>query len=127
MIALSAGTVHNYDYSSANDGSTAINSYFTTPDITVDKEEYKIKRKDYRNVYVDAKGNNLSMYYSINEGSTWSDVDTDALDSTTVYNLHDFNFATAARNIRFKFANSASDESYAVRFVGIEHKDVGRK
>ncbi len=127
MIALSAGTVHNYDYSSENDGSTAINSYFTTPDITIDKEEYKIKRKDYRNVYVDAKGNDLSMYYSTDEGSTWSDADTDALDSTTIYNLHDFNFAEAARNIRFKFANSASNESYAVRFVGIEHKDVGRK
>ena len=127
MIALSAGTVHNYDYSSANDGSTAINSYFTTPDVTIDKEEYKIKRKDYRNVYVDAKGNDLSMYYSVNEGSTWSTVDTDTLDSTTIYNLHDFNFATAARNIRFKFANSASDESYSVRFVGIEYKDRGRK
>jgi len=127
MIALSAGTVHNYDYSSLNDGSTAINSYFTTPDITIDKEEYKIKRKDFRNVYVDAKGNNLSMYYSTNEGSTYSTVDTDALDSTTIYNLHDFNFANAARNIRFKFANAASSESYSVRFVGIEHKDVGRK
>lgn len=127
MIALSAGTVHNYDYSSANDGSTAINSYFTTPDITIDKEEYKIKRKDYRNVYVDAKGDDLSMYYSLNEGSTWSTVDTDTLDSTTVYNLHDFNFATAARNIRFKFANATSSESYSVRFVGIEHKDAGRK
>ena len=127
IMGLSAGTVHNYDYSSTNDGSSAINSYFTTPDVTVDKEEYKIKRKDYRNVYVDAKGNNLSMYYSVNEGSTWSTVDTDALDSTSIYNLHDFNFATAARNIRFKFANIASSESYSVRFVGIEHKDVGRK
>ncbi len=127
MIALSAGTVHNYDYSSTNDGSTAINSYFTTPDITIDKEEYKIKRKDFKNVYVDAKGNNLSMYYSVNEGSTYSDVDTDALDSTSIYNLHPFNYATAARNIRFKFANVASSESYSVRFVGVEHKDVGRK
>lgn len=124
------GTVHNYDYSSLNDGSTAINSYFTTPDITVDKEEYKIKRKDYRNVYVDAKGDDLSMSYSTNEGSTYPTTvtisSTPAL-STTIYNLHDFNFTEAARNIRFKFANSASNESYSVRFVGIEHKDVGRK
>jgi len=127
ILALSAGTVHNYDYSSTNDGSSAINSYFTTPDITIDKNEYKIKRKDYRNVYVDAKGNNLSMYYSTDEGDSYSDVDTDALDSTSVYNLHAFNYAKAARNIRFKFANSASSERYAVRFVGIEHKDVGRK
>jgi len=130
ILALSAGTVHNYDYSSKNDGSTAIDSYFTTPDITIDKEEYKIKQKDYKNVYVDAKGNSLSMYYSTDEGDSYSDVDTDALDSTSVYNLHAFNYAKAARNIRFKFTNAAASESYAVRFVGIEHKDIkhsGRK
>ncbi|MDD2777504.1 MAG: hypothetical protein PHI16_01230, partial [Methanocellales archaeon] len=130
IIGLSAGTVHNYDYSSTNDGSTAINSYFTTPDVTIDKEEYKIKMKDFRNVYVDAKGNNLGMYYSVNEGSTWSTVDTDALESTSIYNLHAFNFADSGRNIRFKFANSTASQSYAVRFVGIEHKDIkqsGRK
>ena len=130
MIALSAGTMHNYDYSSANDGATAIDSYFTTSDVTVSKEEYKIMMKDYRNVYVDAKGDNLSMYYSVDEGSTWSTVDTDALDSTSIYNLHAFNFAKADRNIRFKFANATADESYAVRFVGVEHKDIkhsGRK
>ena len=111
-------------------GSPAIDSYFTTSDVTIDKEEYKIKMKDFRNVYVDAKGNNLSMYYSTNEGSTWSTVDTDALDSTTIYNLHAFNYAKAARNIRFKFANATASQSYAVRFVGIEHKDIkqsGRK
>ena len=62
-MGLSAGTVHNYDYSSTNDGSTAIDSYFTTPDVTIDKAEYKIKMKDFKNVYVDAKGNNLGMYY----------------------------------------------------------------
>jgi len=131
MIALSAeGTVHNYDYSSLNDGSTAINSWFTTPDITIDKEEYKIKRKDYRNIYVDAKGDDLDMSYSTDEGATYPTTvtisPTPAL-STTIYNLHAFNYAEAARNIRFKFANSASDETYAVRFVGVEHKDVGRK
>ncbi|GAG98108.1 unnamed protein product, partial [marine sediment metagenome] len=74
MLALEAGTVHNYDYSkvnSLNDGSTAINSYFTTPDVTIDKEEYKIKRKDYKNIYVDAKGDDLDMSYSTNEGSTY--------------------------------------------------------
>ena len=136
IIALSIGTVHNYDYSSENDGAAAIDSYFTTPDVTVDKEEYKIKRKDFKNVYVDAKGDDLSMYYSINEGSTWSDVDTDALKivdeegNASDYNLNSFNYAKAARNIRFKFANANTDESYAVRFVGIEHKDIrqsGRK
>ena len=127
IIGLSAGTVHNYDYSSTNDGSTAIDSYFTTPDITIDKEQYKIARKDYRNVYIDVKGNTLSMYYSTDEGATWSTVDTDLLYSASIYNLHAFNLATAARNIRFKFRNAVSSESYSVRFVGIEHKDVGRK
>ena len=122
--------MHNYDYSSLNDGAAAIDSYFTTPDVTIDKEEYKIKMKDFKNIYVDAKGNNLGMYYSTNEGSTWSTVDTDALESTSIYNLHAFNYAAAARNIRFKFANATASESYSVRFVGIEHKDIkqsGRK
>ena len=127
IIGLSAGTVHNYDYSSTNDGSTAIDSYFTTPDTVVDKEEYKIKRKDFTNVYIDAKGNTLGMYYSLNEGSTWSIVDTDTLDSTSIYNLHMYSFTEAARNIRFKFANSTASESYSVRFVGIENKDRERK
>jgi hypothetical protein len=125
-----AGAVEHYDYNSLNDDGVAINSYFTTPDVTIDKEEYKIKMKDFRNVYVDAKGNNLGMYYSTNEGSTWSTVDTDALESTSIYNLHAFNYAAAARNIRFKFANSTASQSYSVRFVGIEHKDIkqsGRK
>ena len=132
ILGLSAGTVHNYDYSSLNDGDTAIDSYFTTPDVTIDKEEYKIKMKDFKNVYVDAKGNDLGMQYSTSEGSTgsWSIVDTDALESTSIYNLHAFNYAQAARNIRFKFANATASQSYAVRFVGIEHKDIkqsGRK
>ena len=127
MIGLSAGTVHNYDYSSLNDGSTAINSYFTTPDITIDKEEYKIKRKDFTNLYIDAKGDTLGMQYSTDEGDSYSTVDTDTLDSSTIYNLHQYPFTIAARNIRFKFANSTKDESYSVRFVGIENKDRERK
>jgi len=127
MIGLSAGTVHNYDYSSLNDGSTAINSYFTTPDITIDKEEYKIKRKDFTNLYVDAKGNDLGMQYSTDEGDSYSTVDTDTLESTSIYNLHQYAFTKAERNIRFKFANSTKDESYSCRFVGIEHKDMERK
>ncbi len=127
MIGLSAGTVHNYDYSSLNDGSTAINSYFTTPDITIDKEEYKIKRKDFTNVYIDAKGDNLSMYYSVDESENWTDADTISLEEPSVYQLHQYPFTIAARNIRFKFANSTKDESYSVRFVGIENKDRERK
>lgn len=130
MLALEAGTVHNYDYSkinSLNDGDDAIDSWFTTPDVTIDKQEYKIKRKDYKNVYVDAKGNDLSMRYSTDEGNEYTDADTDELEDEDVYNLHAFNFATAARNIRFKFANAAESETYAVKFVGVEHKDVGRK
>jgi len=119
--------VHNYDYSSLNDGSTAIDSYFSTPDITIDKEEYKIKRKDFRNVYVDAKGDNLSMYYSVDESENWTDANTISLEEPSVYQLHAFNFAKADRNIRFKFANSTKDESYSCRFVGIEHKDRERK
>ena len=70
------------------------------------------------------------MYYSVNEGSTWTTVDTDTLDSTSVYSLHPFNFAQTGRNIRFKFANATASESYSVRFVGIEHKAIkqsGRK
>ncbi len=126
IVALSAGTVHNYDYLSKDDGDDVIDSYFTTPDVTISKEEYKIKRKDFRNVYVDAKGD-LSMQYSVNEGSTYPiAADTATLDSS-IYDLHAFNFATAARNIRFKFANANAGETYAVRFVGIEHKDAGRK
>lgn len=122
-----AGAVEHYDYSTINDDGVAIDSYFTTPDVTVSKEEYKILMKDYKNVYVDAKGNNLSMYYSTDEGDNYSTVDTDALESTSVYNLHPFNFTTTGRSIRFKFANNALSETYAVRFVGVEHKDVGRK
>jgi len=127
IFGLSAGTVHNYDYSSLNDGSTAINSYFTTPDITIDKEEYKIKRKDFTNVYIDAKGNTLGMQYSSDEGDSYSTVDTDTLDSSTIYNLHQYPFTKAERNIRFKFRNNEGSESYSVRFVGIEHKDRERK
>jgi len=127
IFGLSAGTVHNYDYSSLNDGSTAINSYFTTPDITIDKEEYKIKRKDFTNVYIDAKGDNLSMYYSVDESENWTDANTISLEEPSVYQLHQYPFTIAARNIRFKFANSTKDESYSVRFVGIENKDRERK
>ena len=129
-----AVAVEHYNYATLNDDGVAIDSYFTTPDVTVSKEEYKIMRKDFRNVYVDAKGDDLSMYYSTSEGSTGSWVETTISStpalSTTIYNLHAFNFAKAERNIRFKFANSTASESYAVRFVGIEHKDIkqsGRK
>ena len=122
-----SGAVEHYDYSSTNDDGVAIDSYFTTPDVTIDKNEYKIKNKDFSNVYVDAKGNDLSMQYSTNEGSTYTDADTDTLDSTSIYNLHPYNFTKTARNIRFKFSNSTVDESYSCRFVGIEHKDRERK
>lgn len=127
LLGLSGGGIENYNYSATNDDGVAIDSYFTTPDITIDKKEYKIKRKNFNNVYVDAKGNNLSMYYSINEGSTWSTEDADALDSTSIYNLHAFNFTGAERNIRFKFANSTLNEKYSVRFVGVEYKERERK
>ena len=127
LLGLSGGGIENYDYSATNDDGSAIDAYFTTPDITINKEEYKVKRKNFNNVYVDAKGNHLSEYHSFDEGSTWSDVDTDALDSTSIYNLHAFNFTGAERNIRFKFRNATLDEKFSVRFVGVEYKERERK
>ncbi len=107
--------------SSPNDIGAAIDSIWDTKDFTImDLEENgdsfgQMVRWDELEIW--AKGSGLSLWYSIDSGTSWTLVGTKTLDSG--YPTDDapdiFYFDVVSSKIRFRFRNSNVDESWTMK------------
>jgi len=82
-------------------------------DFTADKFEYY---KRWLQLDFEAKGNSIDIEYSIDYGSTWSSIKTNyALSPDWSNKMYRVYFDVVARNIRFRFRNNRSGETFSLR------------
>ncbi len=106
---------------SLNDISTAIDQDFVTKDFHFNQLE---NYKRWTQIEFLASGNNLDLFYSIDFGLTWIQINKNA--STTTFALtstltrFDGYFDVKSDYIRFRFRNNTAGESYRLRQFTIE-------
>lgn len=129
LLALAAGTVHQYDYSTLTDNSAAITSSFETPDFVLDKEEHIARHRRYYGVVFDIKGSSTSakvtLNYSNDEGSSW-DSDDEELTLTAAYVHTVWDFMQTQRKLRLKFSDATSGQTFYIKFYGLMQKEGER-
>lgn len=106
--------------SSANDSSVAIDSLWDTKDFTIaDLDESRDIGNFVRWKGLDiwAKGSAVTVYYSVDSGSTWNTIGTATLDSD--YPEDDepdiLYFDVMSSKIRFRYRNNSIDQSWALK------------
>jgi len=113
LLGDSVGNSYKYDQLVSNDNGTAIDGKWESMDFAADKfEDYK----RWLQLDFEAKGNSIDVDYSTDYGSTWKVIKSNYTLSddwpTTPYRIY---LDVVARNIRFRFRNARSGETFSLR------------
>lgn len=119
LLGTSTGSATvQYNYSSTNDGSTAINAYWDTPDIVPDQEEYLNEYTRWGGAKADCCGNKIWLSYSTDGGATYTAMTAESLTSTTAYDYETWYFTKVGTRLRLRFANASASSTFKIRFLG---------
>lgn len=131
LFADSDGYVYKMTRNSYNVNGAAQTSYFDTIDITLknQKDEDGQKIVDYRHTLkritaaiVEAYGNSITIYYSIDGGRNYvlaPDTPTHALNPSE-WLLYQSDFDMAVEMIRLRFYNNTINSNFKLRWIGLE-------
>lgn len=112
MITLnSGGYVFQHDEASGKDDDTDIECEYQTQDVTVDKEEH-FGRWEWFTFPAKSilAGGAVSVYYSEDEGVTWTEFDDSPVTLTSAWAVYRLPLDHVSRKIRYRFhQNSAAD------------------
>lgn len=110
--------INNFDYSSANDDTSAIDGWYETIDFTnVEDPSEKIRHEGIR---LEAKGNEddtLTVEYSTTEGTASSWISVGSVTLTAAWGFHYLPFDSGyERKIRYRFRNASADETFELKW-----------
>lgn len=105
---------------SVNDSGEAIDSIWDTKDFTIADIDESLDIGNmirWKGMQVWAKGNSVTVYYSIDSGSTWNTAATVPLNSDypTDDNTTPVYFDVLSSKMRFRFRNNSLDESWTLK------------
>jgi len=111
LFGDSGGYIYENDYSLNNRNGVAIDAYFDSKDWILDNWDIQ---KYFCRLDLFARGDSVSVYYSLDEGRTWILLETKTLD-TNNFLQYKFDFRISADKIRFRFRNPNLNESLYIR------------
>ncbi len=113
LLGDSSGNILKYDSLVNNDNGVAIDGQWQSMDFAADKFE---NYKRWLQLDFEAKGNSIDISYSTDYGSTWKVIKANYTISdswpTVPYRVY---FDVVARNIRFRFRNNRTGETFFLR------------
>lgn len=114
FYVLGGGTskINDYDQSATDDGSTAIDAYWDSKDFTVKSPK---ERARHSGIAFEAKGNTVSVYYSTDEGTSWTLIGAQTLTASWTYYFLPFT-SDYERKIRYRFRNNTSASTFELRW-----------
>lgn len=141
LVGDSNGQVFKLDKTTLNNNGSAITNEFQTPDflypstdVSKDKQGDILEvlasasQKDgqfrffrAKQVYLEAKGQSVTVEYSIDGGATWAPCQGDSSNTLTLtssYIIYQLDFDVVCRKIRFRFRNTTASSGYAIRHFG---------
>ena len=124
ILGVSSGVSSERTADSTNDVTVAVSSYFDTKDFTA--EDVGLPDIDriirWKGIELWAKGTAISVYYSLDGGTTFTLIDTYTLSSDYPDDDAPINvwFDAVKSRIRFRFLNSSSEGSFTVKKYQVE-------
>lgn len=114
LFGSSDGYIRQFDYLSTNDGASAIDGYFETPDYIV-KEEKSDRALIGRwlGVKFYAQGDEVTISYSTDEGTNWTA--TTAVTLAATWDEYTVPFDVTSDKLRLRFRNNTAGESFKIQ------------
>jgi hypothetical protein len=120
LVGDTNGNVYKLDKTTLNNGTSAIESEFQTPDFSLpDSADYMNKFMRVPQLIFEAAGQSVTTEYSVNSGDTWLPTQGGSGNTTTLsstYNVYQQDFDVVSRKIRFKFRNSTLSKGFKLRY-----------
>jgi hypothetical protein len=91
-----------------DDNGTIIDAYWQTKDFQIGDDTF------YSQLEFEAIGDSVDISYSVDEGASWTDLETVEL-SNTLYSRYTVDVDVLAERLRFRFRNNTSDEFFDLR------------
>ena len=126
LVGTSLGYVCQQSLANTSDVEAAtysIDQSHETIDIVIDKEKYRKRKVRFMGLEFEAKGDSVTLTYSLDGGKTWTAMETVAL--TGDWTLYTADFHTTATMIRFKARNNTEASNFSIRWLGAKHYPKG--
>lgn len=147
LVGDSNGSIFKLDKTTLNNAGNAITNEFQTPDFTRANLEKGVNRgsdinsligalsatgdpqnKTFRTkkLFFEAKGQSISVFFSIDGGLSWAPcqtANTHIVTLSAVYDIYELDLDLVVKKIRYKFLNDSVSSGYALRYYGFEYGD----
>jgi len=122
MFGDNTGLSYKRDTTVNNDNSVAVNAYWTSKDF---ENEEKGRLCRWNKMEFWAKGQNIKIDYSTDEGITWNNISTYALSSYYPIDSAPLiaYFDVVSSKIRFKFSNATAGETFNLKQFIVSYLD----
>jgi len=113
VLAGYTNTINHYNYSATNDGGSAIDGRYETIDfVNIQNPSQLLRHEGFK---FEAKGDEVTVEYSSDEGSSWTNVGTQTLTSSWAFYelVHDTGYQ---RKIRYRFRNNNLGETFEIKW-----------
>ena len=120
LYGTSDGYVRKLDISTYNNAGSAIDEYIDTKDFVIG-ERYKARIGEWFELNFEAKGNNVSIYYSTDAGDTYILLETVTL--TNDWARYNIDFDINAQQVRFRFRNNTVSEAFFLRWIELGYME----
>lgn len=118
----SSGNVFEKDYTISDENGVAVDGYFDTKDFVMEAWD---SQKFWNKIEFVALGNSVDVYYSIDEGKTWTFLQKKTLDENA-WTTYKIDFKRSSDKIRFRFRNPRISETFYIRQYLIYFGMAGR-
>lgn len=119
LIGNSSGNVYKLDYTDKVDGSVAIDAKWDSMDFS-DPNKERTEYTRWRGIHFEAKGDGITISYSIDSGASWTAQKTLELTSNWARYFVDWN--ESSHLLRFRFSNNTANEDFRVRWFSLEYE-----
>jgi hypothetical protein len=112
IFGQSDGNTHKRDSTSASYLGQAIDCYYESIDFVADRFE---RRKEWAQLDIFAYGSSVDVYYSTDEGVTWTFAKTVTLESTMNRDPYRVYFHVNSSKIRFRLRNNSASDNFVFK------------
>lgn len=122
IVGDNNGYIYQLDKTTLNNGSTAIENEFQTPDFSLpDTQDYMNKFMRVPQLIFEAAGQSVTTEYSVDSGDTWMPTQGLGGNITTLdssYAIYQQDFDVVTRKVRFRFRNVTLSSGFKLRYFG---------
>jgi hypothetical protein len=117
----SGNNIYEMDYTDNDENGVAVTSFFDTKDFTMQLWDIE---KHWLRLDIWGEGSPVNLYYSTDEGNSWTLIGIVPL--TGAMSRHKMDFRFSSEKVRFRLENNNSNEPFRIRMLDLYWEEGGR-